>query len=62
MNKNNKLKLTLNKTITLLINGMFEYLEKFIAENEESNNVNVRSLVFTSKLGFKKKGVILSKN
>lgn len=38
----------------MLINGIFDYLEEFIAENEETNDVNVRSLVFASKLGLKK--------
>lgn len=38
----------------MLINGIFDYLEEFIAENEETNDINVRSLVFASKLGLKK--------
>lgn len=42
------------KTI-VLINGIFDHLEEFIAENEETNDVNVRFLMFASKLvGLKK--------
>lgn len=49
---------TTTKKTVVLINGIFDYLEEFITENEEeTNNVNVRFflLMIASKLvGLKK--------